>query len=43
MIKEEVDFAKKQTFVVATNLTLVNNSASILADIESGLVKRLFM
>lgn len=37
--KEEVDFAKKQTFVVATNLTLVNNSASILADIESGLVK----
>jgi hypothetical protein len=37
--KEEVDLAKKQTFVVATNLTLVNNSASILADIESGLVK----
>jgi hypothetical protein len=24
--KEEVDLAKKQTFVVATNLTLVNNS-----------------
>ncbi len=37
--KEEVDFAKKQTFVVATNLTLVNNSANIIADIESGLVK----
>ncbi|MFV8333186.1 hypothetical protein ACNQGB_16375 [Flavobacterium sp. XS1P32] len=37
--KEEVDFAKKQTFVVATNLTLVNNSTSIVADIESGLVK----
>ena len=37
--KEEVDFSKKQTFVVATNLTLVNNSADIRADIESGLVK----
>ncbi len=37
--KEEVDFSKKQTFVVATNLTLVNNSTNILADIESGLVK----
>lgn len=37
--KEEVDFAKKQTFVVATNLTLVNNSTNIVADMESGLVK----
>ncbi len=37
--KEEVDFTKKQTMVVATNLTLVNNSANIKADIESGLVK----
>ncbi|QZK89068.1 hypothetical protein K5V07_00600 [Flavobacterium sp. CHNK8] len=37
--KEEVDFSKKQTLVVATNLTLVNNSANINADIESGLVK----
>ncbi|MBB1194224.1 hypothetical protein DNC80_11180 [Flavobacterium sp. SOK18b] len=37
--KEEVDFSKKQTMVVATNLTLVNNSANINVDIESGLVK----
>lgn len=36
---EEVDFTKKQTLVVATNLTLVNNSENIAADIESGLVK----
>ena len=37
--KEEVDFAKKQTVVVATNLTLVNNSENISADIESGLIR----
>ena len=37
--KEEVDFAKKQTSVIATNLTLINNSESISADIQSGLVK----
>lgn len=37
--KEDVDFSKKQTFVVATNLTLVNNSENISVDIESGLVK----
>lgn len=37
--KEEVDFSKKQTLVVATNLTLVNNSENINADIESGLIK----
>ena len=37
--KEEVDFSKKQTTVVASNLTLVNNSNNIKADIESGLVK----
>jgi len=37
--KEEVDFSKKQTAVVATNLTLVNNSDNINADIESGLIK----
>ncbi|CAM3960063.1 hypothetical protein [Flavobacterium weaverense] len=37
--KQEVDFTKKQTKVVATNLTLVNNSDSISIDIESGLVK----
>lgn len=37
--KEGVDFAKKQTSVIATNLTLINNSESISADIQSGLVK----
>lgn len=37
--KEEVDFSKKQTAVVATNLTLVNNSDNINVDIQSGLVK----
>ncbi|MDI5889018.1 MULTISPECIES: hypothetical protein [Flavobacterium] len=37
--KEEVDFTKKQTSVIATNLTLINNSENINADIESGLVK----
>jgi hypothetical protein len=37
--KEEVDFTKKQTLVTATNLTLINNSENISADIQSGLVK----
>ncbi len=37
--KEEVDFTKKQTVVTATNLTLVNDSENIKADIQSGLVK----
>lgn len=37
--KEEVDFSKKQTFVTARNLTFVNNSENIKAEIESGLVK----
>ncbi|RTY83910.1 hypothetical protein EKL99_04905 [Flavobacterium sp. ZB4P23] len=37
--KEEVDFSKKQTSVIATNLTLVNNSENINVDIQSGLVK----
>ncbi len=37
--KSEVDFTKKQTLVVATNLTLLNGSDNISADIESGLVK----
>ena len=37
--KEEVDFSKKQTAVIATNLTLANNSENINADIESGLIK----
>jgi hypothetical protein len=30
--KEEVDLAKKQTFVVATNLTLVNNKSILLIE-----------
>lgn len=37
--KEGIDFTKKQTSVVATNLTLVNNSENINADIQLGLVK----
>lgn len=37
--KEEVNFSKKQTFVTATNLTLVNNSTNLSADVQSGLVK----
>ncbi|MES2575917.1 MAG: hypothetical protein V4572_13320 [Bacteroidota bacterium] len=37
--KEEVDFTKKHTFVTARNLTLVNNSQNVKADIESGLIK----
>lgn len=37
--KEETDFTKKHTFVTATNLTLVNNSDNLNADIQSGLVK----
>jgi uncharacterized membrane protein len=37
--KEEVDFTKKHTFVKASNLTLVNNSENIEADIQSGLIK----
>lgn len=37
--KYEVDFAKKQTLVVATNLTLVNGSENIAVDIASGLIK----
>jgi hypothetical protein len=37
--KEEVDFTKKHTLVTARNLTLVNNSENVKADIESGLIK----
>lgn len=37
--KEGVNFSKKQTLVTATNLTLINNSANLSADIKSGLVK----
>ncbi len=37
--KEEVDFSKKGTSVVAQNLTLINNSENLKSDIESNLVK----
>lgn len=37
--KEEVDFSKKGTQVIAKNLTLVNVSDDLKADIEKGLVK----
>lgn len=37
--KEEVDFSKKGTKIIAKNLTLVNDSEDIKADIEKGLVK----
>lgn len=37
--KEEVDFTKKMTLVVAKNLTLVNNSEDLNSDINLGLVK----
>jgi len=36
--KAEVDFTKKQTLVTASNLTLVNDSENIAADISAGLV-----
>lgn len=37
--KGEVDFTKKSTSVVAQNLTLINSSDNVMADIEAGLVK----
>ena len=37
--KEEVDFTKKATSVMAQNLTLINGSENLEADIEAGLVK----
>ncbi len=37
--KEEVDFSKKQTYVTASNLTLINSSNNIEYDIQSGLIK----
>lgn len=37
--REEVDFSKKGTSVIANNLTLINNSENLKADIEKGLVK----
>ena len=37
--KEETDFTKKQTLVTAANITMLNDSDNISADIQSGLVK----
>lgn len=37
--KSEVDFTKKQTSVVATNMTFLNDSEDLAADIQSGLIK----
>lgn len=37
--KEDVDFSKKSTNVVATNLTFVNNSQDIKADIGKNLIR----
>lgn len=37
--KEEVDFSKKGTQVLAKNLTLINTSEDLEVDIEKGLVK----
>jgi hypothetical protein len=37
--KENMDFTKKETSVTATNLTIINDSDSIEADIAKGLVK----
>jgi hypothetical protein len=39
IIKENMDFTKKQTSVTATNLTMLNDSDSIEVDIKAGLVK----
>lgn len=37
--KEEVDFSKKGTFVTAKNLTFLNETDNLKADIDKGLVK----
>ena len=37
--KEEVDFSKRMTRVIAQNLTFVSDSENLKADIEKGLVK----
>ncbi|MFB9106954.1 hypothetical protein ACFFVK_00055 [Flavobacterium gyeonganense] len=37
--KSETDFTKKQTLVIASNITMLNDSENINADIQSGLVK----
>ena len=37
--KSETDFTRKSTFVSASNLTMLNDSENIKADIQAGLVK----
>ena len=37
--REEIDFSKKQTSVLATNLTFINASNKLQSEIELGLVK----
>ncbi len=37
--KSDTDFTRKSTFVSASNLTMLNDSENIKADIQSGLVK----
>ncbi|WP_142786656.1 hypothetical protein [Changchengzhania lutea] len=37
--KEEVDFTKKGTSIITRNLTLINDSENLQADIDKGLVK----
>jgi len=37
--KEEVDFSKKGTSVIAQNLTFINKSEDLKSDVKSGLVK----
>jgi len=37
--KNETDFTKKSTFVSASNMTMLNDSENITADIQAGLVK----
>ncbi|QOG01143.1 hypothetical protein [Flavobacterium sp. MDT1-60] len=37
--KNETDFTKKATFVSASNMTMLNDSENITADIQAGLVK----
>ena len=37
--KVEADFSKKQTAVIATNLTMINDSETLVQDIAGGLIK----
>ena len=37
--KNETDFTKKATLVIASNMTMLNDSENITADIQAGLVK----